>query len=115
MPPYLPVVSIERAKSVQVRLGSGPGNSVPPSFELGDTITAPQSGKLHSCFYANLADGKTRRDLQHHSAIGQILHVGVPTTSVWSDLFVVPTSGLVVTGVSSSFNVKTSAGIIQSR
>lgn len=114
MPPYLPVVSIERSRSTQVRLGSGPGTTVPPSIDLGDTVTAPQSGALHHAFYADLGQALVRRDLQRHSAIGQVLVVGVPSNTVWSDLFRASGSGLAVSA-GSGFGLNVSAGTIQSR
>lgn len=108
--PYLPIVSLNGQQNV--RIGRGPGKSVPKSLTLFDQATNPQSGFLPSAFYADLSQSEVRRDVQRHSAIGAVIPVGAASLTVWSDLFVA--SGLAVTdGTGNSVNV--AAGVIQSR
>lgn len=107
MAPFLPIVSISRSQAV--RIGHGP-NAAPPSITYNSGN--PQTGGLPYLFYADLADGNVRKDLQHHQAIGAILEMGAPSLTVWSDLFKV--SGLAVSN-GTGFALSVASGTIQSR
>ena len=109
MPPYLPVISINRSQNI--RLGAGVGNRVPNELDMGDTVTFEQTGNLFHALHADLGQGSVRRDLQRHSAIGAILEVGDVTTK-FTDL-IVPSGGAVTGGTGFALNV--SAGYLQSR
>lgn len=95
MPPHLPLLGISRSQSL--RIGRGPGSTVVPPFNMGDIVTNPATGGLYSLFYADLGNPQVRRDIQHHSAEGALETVaGAASLSVWSDLYRLSTTGLVV-------------------
>lgn len=110
MPPYLPVASITRSQ--QVRLGRGPGLAKVRELNPTDSPIGYQSGALLGPFYADLGQGNVRRDLEHHLAIGAVLPLGVPSKTVYTDLFA--PSGLAVTA-GSGYALNVAAGVIQSR
>lgn len=110
MPPFVPVVSIDRSQSV--RLGRGFGNRVPNEFDMGDLATNDQDGKLFHAFYADLGQGHVRKDLQRHSAVGAIWNLGSAAAGKFSDLFA--TYG-VAASAGTNFGINVSAGVIQSR
>lgn len=96
MPPFLPLMSLNRSQNV--RLGRGPGNNVPPAF-TGGTSNVPRYA-----FYADLGDPEVRRDYQRHSAIGSLADIGATSNTVWSDFYKgFGGTGLVVTAGSTYF------------
>ena len=95
MPPHLPLLAISRSQSL--RIGRGPGGATVPPFNMGDTVTNPANGQLYTVMYADLGSPQARRDIQHHSAEGAIETVaGAASLNVWSDLYRLSSSGLVV-------------------
>jgi hypothetical protein len=95
VPPHLPLIGVSRSQSL--RIGRGPGSAVVPPFNMGDTATNPDTGGLYSLFYADMGNAQVRRDIQHHAAEGAIETVaGAASLSVWSDLYRLSTTGLVV-------------------
>jgi hypothetical protein len=85
MPPYAPLVSLNRSQNV--RIGRGLGNSVPNEFDMGDETFNPQNDRLFHAFYADLGQGAVRRDIQRHTSLGSIYPVSGLTSSKWSDLY----------------------------
>lgn len=109
MPPFLPTFSISRSQSV--RLGRGPGNQNVPELNSGDIAVNPQTGALIGPQYVDLGNAYTRRDYQHHQAVGAIIDVGSTSNTVYSDLF---GTGFAVTN-GAGFVLNVAAGVIQSR
>lgn len=110
MPPFLPVMSLSRSQST--RLGRGPGSQLVPELNSGDTPTNVETGGLIGPFYADLGNPLTRRDFQHHATLGALVTMGVPSNTVYTDLFA--QSGLVVSA-GSGFALNVAAGVLQSR
>lgn len=114
MAPFLAVVGFSR--SMSIRLGKGPGNSVVQQIGMGDLPINPQTGGLNVLFYANLGDPNVRKDYQHHAAIGAIDSVGVLQTSPTgntSDLFM--TSGGFAVTAGSGLSVNVALGVLHGR
>lgn len=86
MAPFLPVLALSRSQNI--RIGRSPNAVKVPELALGDAAgTNPQSGALAVPAYVDLGDSWSRRDLQHHMAIGALLTVGSISDTVTSDLF----------------------------
>lgn len=111
MPPYLPLLSLNRSQST--RIGKGPGNAVPNEFNMGDIPTNPDNGALFCLFYADLGQGNIRRDLQRHDAIGGVETIGAASLQTYSDLYI--SSGLALTPSGSNYTIAVGAGSIRSR
>lgn len=119
MPPYQPVLSVSRSQSM--RIGRGPGSSVVPEINSGDTLIHPDTGALQGPLYVDLGNPFARRDYQHHQAVGGMVDVPIfsstaanqnPLTT-YTDLFS-PIAGLALSN-GAGFGINVSAGIIQSR
>lgn len=109
--PYLPIVSLNHSQSI--RIGSGAGTHVPNPFNASTaTGLIPQTGVLNHAFYADLSDATVRRDLQRHATLGAIMVAGVPTQTVFSDLY--ESSDIAVTA-GTGMKVNVAAGQIASR
>lgn len=89
---YLPIRAISRSQGVRV----------------GGTKVSTTTTK-----YVDISDGQTRRELNHHSAIGAVVVVG-PLTATDSDI-VVETGGLVTANGSPDQAVDVSAGEVRVR
>lgn len=90
MATYLPIRSISRSQSVRI----------------GTQVVTPSTTT-----YVDISDGKTRRDLSHHTAIGAVIVVG-PLSANNSDAVVI-SGGAVTAGTGLSVNV--SAGELEVR
>ena len=111
MPPFLPVQSISRSQ--RIRLGRGPGSSVPHELNSGDTPYSLKSNSLIGPFYADLGNSWVRKDFQHHATLGALVTMGVPSMTVYTDLFSVGSGFALSAG--SGWVVNVAAGTIQSR
>lgn len=112
MAPFLPVLALSRSQNI--RIGRSPNAVKVPELALGDAAgTNPQSGALAVPAYIDLGDGQSRRDLQHHMAIGALLTVGSISDTVTSDLFFA--SGVTPTASATNMTVSVSAGDLESR
>jgi hypothetical protein len=109
MASYLQLIAISRSQ--RIRIGRGAGNSLVSEINMGDLPVHPQSGNLAYAFYFNINDPWSKKDYQHHSALGALDSIGLDTTHS-SDLFA--PSGLVASA-GTGLTVATTAGVLQSR
>jgi hypothetical protein len=109
MASYLQLIAISRSQ--RIRIGRGAGNSLVSEINMGDLPVHPQSGNLAYAFYFNINDPWSKKDYQHHSALGALDSIGLDTTHP-SDLFA--SSGLVASA-GTGLTVATTAGVLQSR
>ena len=112
MPPYLPIVSLNRSQNI--RIGRGPGNVVPG-------VIAAEQGRTPCAFYADLGQAEVRRDYQRHSAVGAVQDIGNTSMGVFSDWYLKSATGLIPsagTGFTISVTPQTTSNLppfIQSR